>query len=167
MSDETTLLPCPCCGSEHVETCREFWGGAAPAGSEFSDEVICDDCGLTAPSIRAWNTRTPEQVVAATLGGGRVTEDGIDKWMRSFQSEHGELAHIGHDELRELAFALHDDIPLGYEASMRLADWLLHAKLGGGESNYEKLFGTRRGRSAQTVCRAGGACSMTIARMNA
>lgn len=51
------LLPCPCCGSEHVESCREFWSGAAPADSEFSDEVFCDDCGVTAPSIEAWNTR--------------------------------------------------------------------------------------------------------------
>ena len=71
--------------------------------------------------------------IAATLGGGKVTEDGIDKWMRSYQSEHGELAHIGPDELRELAFALHNDIPLGYEASMRLGHWLLNATLGGGE----------------------------------
>ena len=62
-----------------------------------------------------------------------MTEDGIDKWMRSFQSEHGELSHIGPDELRELAFALHDDIPLGYEASMRLGQWLLHATIGVGE----------------------------------
>lgn len=77
-------------------------------------------------------------ICSATLGNDRVTEDGIDKWMRSFQSEHGELAHIGPDELRELAFALHDDIPLGYEASMRLADWLLHTTLGGGKLEAER-----------------------------
>lgn len=63
MSD---LKPCPCCGSEHVETCREFWGGAAPAGSEFSDEVMCDDCGLTAPSIEAWNTRADRETELPT-----------------------------------------------------------------------------------------------------
>ena len=55
-----------------------------------------------------------------------VTESSIDKWLREFQRKHDELRHIGLDELREIAYALHDDIPMGYEASMRLADWLLH-----------------------------------------
>ena len=55
-----------------------------------------------------------------------VTESSIDKWLREVQRKHDELRHIGLDELRELAYALHDDIPMGYEASMRLADWLLH-----------------------------------------
>ncbi|MBP3885785.1 MAG: hypothetical protein J6D54_12740 [Olsenella sp.] len=56
-----------------------------------------------------------------------VTESSIDRWLREFQRKHDNLRHIGKKELRELAYALHDDIPLGYEASMRLADWLLHA----------------------------------------
>lgn len=56
-----------------------------------------------------------------------VTESSIDKWLREFQRKHDNLRHIGSEELRELAYALHDDIPMGYEASMRLADWLLHA----------------------------------------
>ena len=64
-----------------------------------------------------------------TLGNNKVTENSIDKWLREFQFAHGELAHIGPNELKDLAFALHNDIPLGYEASMRLADWLLHAIL--------------------------------------
>lgn len=55
-----------------------------------------------------------------------VTESSIDKWLCEFQRKHDELRRIGLDELRELAYALHDDIPMGYEASMRLADWLLH-----------------------------------------
>ena len=55
-----------------------------------------------------------------------VTESSIDKWLREFQRKHDGLRHIGLEELRELAYALHDDIPMGYEASMRLADWLLH-----------------------------------------
>jgi hypothetical protein len=56
-----------------------------------------------------------------------ITEDGIDKWLRDFQREHDELRHIGTAELLDLAHALHDDIPLGYEASMRLANWLICA----------------------------------------
>ena len=72
---------------------------------------------------------TPEQAIAATHGGGRVNEDSIDRWLRKFQREHKELVYIGVDELRDLAYALHDDIPLGYEASMRLADWLRVAEI--------------------------------------
>lgn len=33
----------------------------------------------------------------------RVTEDSIDKWLREFQLTHGELTHIGPDELKDLA----------------------------------------------------------------
>ena len=57
------LEPCPCCGSRHVETCAGFWGGAAPFGSEFTDEVMCDDCGLVAPSIEAWNRRAEAEAL--------------------------------------------------------------------------------------------------------
>lgn len=56
-----------------------------------------------------------------------VTEASIDRWLRDFQRKHDELRNIGANELRELAYALHDDIPMGYEASMRLAHWLLCA----------------------------------------
>ena len=63
----------------------------------------------------------------------RVNEDRIDKWLRKFQREHEELVHIGVDELRDLAYALFNDIPLGYEASMRLANWLLDVEMGDGE----------------------------------
>lgn len=45
---------------------------------------------------------TPEQVIAATLGSDKVTENSIDKWLREFQLAHGELAHIGPDELKDL-----------------------------------------------------------------
>lgn len=62
-----------------------------------------------------------------------MNEDRIDEWLRKFQHEHKELVHIGVDELRDLAYALHNDIPLGYEASMRLGNWLLNATLGGDE----------------------------------
>ena len=82
---------------------------------------------------------TPEQAIAATLGNYRVTEDSIDKWLREFQFAHGELAYIGSDELKDLACALHDDIPLGYEASMRLGQWLLHATLGNGTLTAEQV----------------------------
>ena len=107
------------------------WGEPFPGETEprvDGTEYLAGEYQYGVAMIPAqWVTHVLE---AATLGSGRVTEDSIDKWMRSFQSEHGELAHIGPDELRELAFALHDDIPLGYEASMRLGQWLLHVALG-------------------------------------
>lgn len=47
------------------------------------------------------------------------------EWVRTYQREHGELETFGPSELRELANSLHDDIPFGYEASVRLAQWLM------------------------------------------
>jgi len=56
----------------------------------------------------------------------------INEWLRRFEADHDQLRTIGEAELRELAYALHDDIPLGYEASMRFADWLLRVASGRG-----------------------------------
>jgi len=87
-----------------------------------------------------------------TLGSGRVNEDSIDKWLREFQFAHGEFTHIGPNELKDLAYALHDDIPLGYEASMRLADWLLHATLGSGKLTTKQVEKVIRKYAHDTSC---------------
>lgn len=92
------------------------------------------------------------QAIAATLGNDRVTENSIDRWLREFQFEHGELAHIGSEELKDLAFALHDDIPLGYEGSMRLADWLLHATLESGKLTTKQVEKVIRKYAHDTSC---------------
>ena len=53
-----------------------------------------------------------------------VEADKIDQWLRKFQKEHGDSMIVNDDIIRDLACSLYDDIPLGYEASHRLANWL-------------------------------------------
>lgn len=50
--------------------------------------------------------------------------DKIDQWLKKFQIEHGDTMVVNDDVIWDLACALCDDIPLGYEASHRLAYWL-------------------------------------------
>ena len=55
-----------------------------------------------------------------------IDENSIDAWFREFQINHGDAdMKFNGDTLSDLAYLLHDDIPLGYEASMRLGRWLL------------------------------------------
>ena len=57
-----------------------------------------------------------------------LSETSIDLWFRRFQENHGDTDMIMNaDTLRELAYSLHDDIPLGYEGSMRLGSFMLDA----------------------------------------
>ena len=67
MSATDELKPCPFCGGENL------------ASNWHSPFIICNDCGAFGPgnadstheqAVEAWNTRTPEQAIAATLGGG-------------------------------------------------------------------------------------------------
>lgn len=48
----------------------------------------------------------------------------IDEWLRNFQKDHDDLKIVNDNAIESLARALHDDIPFGYEASIRLANWL-------------------------------------------
>lgn len=48
----------------------------------------------------------------------------IDQWLKKFQKEHGNKMIVTDDVITDLACALCDDIPLGYEASHRLANWM-------------------------------------------
>ena len=79
---------------------------------------------------------TPEQAIAATLGS-KVNEHTIDRWLRDFQLSNGNFTEVDGQVIEKLWPALHDDIPLGYEASMRLADWLRVYMLGSGTCHWE------------------------------
>lgn len=54
----------------------------------------------------------------------KVEADEIDQWLKNFQKEHGDTMVVNDDTIWDLARALCDDTPLGYEASHRLANWL-------------------------------------------
>ena len=83
MSDETTLLPCPFCGGEAHTYKNNLWHVAcerAHNGCVTMSAFITE-----AEAVEAWNTRTPEQAIAATLGGGECEvecfDDGVDEDM--------------------------------------------------------------------------------------
>ena len=75
MTDNSaTLLPCPFCGGE-AKMCHvtQIW---EPKDSYW---VKCGDCHTSGKhhrteteAITAWNTRAPEQAIAATLGGEQI-----------------------------------------------------------------------------------------------
>lgn len=66
-----------------------------------------------------------------------ISEESIDKWMKNFQSVNLHGTSIDAEFIRKLAADLHDWIPLGYEASMRLATWMIEASKN--MERYEKL----------------------------
>lgn len=85
MNDETTLLPCPFCGGKAA--LRMSWMGD---GHRYR-AVECVECGATTPgnysevgdqSAWDWNTRTPEQAIAATVGSER--EKRLEKLVRIY-----------------------------------------------------------------------------------
>ena len=53
-----------------------------------------------------------------------VEAEKIDQWLIDFQKEHGDKMVLDDSIIRDLAYALCDDTPLGYEASHRLSNWL-------------------------------------------
>lgn len=85
MSDETALLPCLFCkGKAELKEYKPNVSGVA----------ICKKCGARSPickndhtggwkpkAIEAWNTRTPEQVIAAELGGGECEIETTESWL--------------------------------------------------------------------------------------
>lgn len=80
--NRTTLLPCPFCGGK--ATLRMSW---MEDGHRYR-AVECVECGATTPgnysevgdqSVWDWNTRTPEQAIAATLGSGTLTAEQVEK----------------------------------------------------------------------------------------
>ena len=53
-----------------------------------------------------------------------IDPDNIDKWLRNFQIKYGDTMTVDDSVLTHLACELCNDIPLGYEASHRLANWI-------------------------------------------
>lgn len=53
-----------------------------------------------------------------------VDAEKIDQWLKKFQIKHGNRMVVDDSVMRDLAGSLCDDIPLGYEASHRLANWI-------------------------------------------
>ena len=83
MSATDELKPCPFCGGENL------------ASNWHSPFIICNDCGAFGPgnadstheqAVKAWNTRTPEQAIAATLGEQRSTAE-ITELLDEFEHE--------------------------------------------------------------------------------
>ena len=94
MSDSNaTLLPCPICGRKATidswwsndEECGKAWVGCSREsytnGYECARICImrCNEKVAKEDAIHIWNTRTPEQAVAATLGA----DDG-SRWFELF-----------------------------------------------------------------------------------
>ena len=48
--EEIALKPCPFCGGKNIDP--SFW-----ARNDGKSGPGCDDCGATADSVEAWNTR--------------------------------------------------------------------------------------------------------------
>ena len=52
--------------------------------------------------------------------------ENIDKWLQNFENDFHNNSRVNDIFLEEFARSLCDDIPLGYEASHRIASWLFN-----------------------------------------
>ena len=100
MNATDELKPCPFCGGENL------------ASNWHSPFIICNDCGAFGPgnadstheqAVKAWNTRTPEQAIAATLGGGEC--EVISHYYYDDYDLHEFELSCGH------SYTMHDDMP--------------------------------------------------------
>ena len=89
----TELLPCPLCGDKVTEPLPKRWTNCL-GDESWSASVACPACNLRIETrtvsyeterdaieavMAKWNTRTPEQAIAATLGSERNTSlDNVD-----------------------------------------------------------------------------------------
>ena len=98
---EATLLPCPFCGGEaswiaarqredgtyHPASCGcrkcgiQCYGESDYGHGGFATEE--DREASMEQAVSKWNTRTPEQAIAATLGAGRLTAEQVEKVIMS------------------------------------------------------------------------------------
>ena len=53
----------------------------------------------------------------------KIDEEKIDQWLKNFQKNYGDTMNMN-NTICSLAYELCNDIPFGYEASHRLANWL-------------------------------------------
>lgn len=54
----------------------------------------------------------------------QMSEDILSEWLKDFQRKHNDGNPVDNKYMMDLACALQDDIPFGYEASMRLSNWI-------------------------------------------
>jgi hypothetical protein len=94
----TELLPCPICGSE-----PEYQ--AFNVSDNCHGRIICA-CGLEIRQGRGetrdditiiWNTRTPEQAIAATLGSGTLTAEQVMAIVGKHQPDYCSDTHVCFD----------------------------------------------------------------------
>ena len=92
-----TLKPCPFCGSDDISE------------GPHSPYIICNGCGAFGPgnsdvtheeAIAAWNTRTPEQVIAATPGSMSVTVDDALSLLDEM-NEQGRIEYADYSQLHD------------------------------------------------------------------
>ena len=100
MSATEELKPCPFCGGE-----------AEIVGDDYMEWIAeCVECcassmtyATEAEAVEAWNTRTPEQAIAATLGGGEC--EVISHYYYDDYDLHEFELSCGH------SYTMHDDMP--------------------------------------------------------
>lgn len=129
-SNATELLPCAHCG------CNTPWLEDIEHTQGLRWYVFCHVCGVTggqkrtqAEAVKSWNTRTPEQAVAVTLGAPTLTAEQVEEAVR-----------------RNIAFC-----ECSEEDVQAIADEL-NATLGVDDSRWFELFGAPE-RAARTICR--------------
>ena len=144
-SNATELKSCPFCGGEAVIKKTHRWPHWA--GTEGCDgfTVICTnfDCTIyeadvfyattEEEAIEAWNTRTPDQAIAATLGAPKLAAEQVRNAVMSADRCEKPMGNTG---LTNTHLIIRDD---GWQA---IADEL-NATLGADdESRWSELFGT-------------------------
>ena len=113
MSEE--LKPCPFCGGKASVKAMEYgddykvWGVFCESDleSEYGHGHFLDNFATEAEAIAAWNTRTPEQAIAATLGGVECVPHG--EWESISQTQ--EVRHIFCECGHELGMDRRDSLP--------------------------------------------------------
>ena len=135
MSEREELKPCPFCGGEvsialHSDEFGDFWWSVQRGPNDAtacrcrlfmeSDAKFCLDVyegesaegspwamELKSRLVKKWNARTPEQAIAATLGGGECVPHG--EWESISQTQ--EVRHVFCECGHELGMDERDSFP--------------------------------------------------------